>query len=44
MAIEVLYIRNLLEKMGYMRAPVFEDSAACIDWRNHVIGGREGAC
>ena len=41
MAIEVLYIRNLLENMGFVQAtntPVYEDNAA-----NHVIGGRERA-
>ena len=23
--------------------PVYEDNTACIEWGNHVIGGREGA-
>ena len=46
MAIEVLYIRKLLENMGFVQAPdtpVYEDNAACIEWDNHVIGGRERA-
>ncbi len=46
MAIEVLYPRNLLENMGFMPAPdtpVYEDNTACIEWENHVIGGRERA-
>ena len=43
MAIEVLYLRNLLANMGFAQAPdtpVYEDNAACIEWGNHVIGGR----
>ena len=46
MAIEIIYLRNLL---GNMRLPqldntaVFEDNTACIEWANHVIGGRERA-
>ncbi len=46
MAIEILYLRNLLEKLGFMQAPntpVYEDNAACIEWGNHLIGGRERA-
>ena len=46
MAIEVLYLRNLLANMGFAQAPdtpVYEDNAACIAWGNHVIGGRERA-
>ncbi len=45
-ATEVLYLRNLLERMGFAQAqptPVYEDITACIEWRNNVIGGREGA-
>ena len=44
MAIEVLYLRSLLANMGFEQAPdtpVYEDTAACIEWVNHVIGGRE---
>ena len=44
MPIEVLYIRNLLENMGFVKAPdtpVYEDNAACIEWGNHVICGQE---
>ena len=43
MAIEMLYLRNLLANMGFEQAPatpVCEDNAACIEWGNHVIGGR----
>jgi hypothetical protein len=46
MAIEVIYLRNLLENMGFPQAPdtpVYEDNTACIEWGNHVIGGRERA-
>jgi hypothetical protein len=46
MAIEILYLRNLLENMGFMQAPdtpVHEDNAAWIEWGNLVIGGRERA-
>ena len=45
MAIEVLYLCNLLANMGFEQAPdtpVYED-VACIEWGNHVIGGRERA-
>ncbi len=45
-AIEVLYLRHLLENMGFMPAPdtpVYEDNAACIERSNHVIGARERA-
>ena len=46
MAIEVLYIRNLLANIGFVQAPdtpVYEDNSACIEWGNHVIGGLERA-
>ena len=46
MAIEVLYLRNLLANMGFEQAPdtpVYEDNAACILWGNHVICGPEQA-
>ncbi len=46
MAIEVIYLWNLLENMGFPQAPdipVYEDNTACIEWGNHVIGGRERA-
>ena len=46
MAIEVLYLRNLLANMGFEQAPdtpVYENNAACIESGNHVIGGRERA-
>ena len=49
----MLYLRNLLENIGFMQAPrrtrqwadtpVYEDNTACIEWGNHVIGGRERA-
>jgi hypothetical protein len=45
-ATEVLYIRNLLDSMGFAQAsptPVYEDNTACIEWGNNVIGGRERA-
>jgi hypothetical protein len=46
MAIEVIYLQNLPENMGFPQAPgtsVYEDNTACIEWGNHVIGGRERA-
>jgi hypothetical protein len=46
MAIEVIYLRNLLENMGFPQVPdtlVYEDNTACIEWGNHVIGERERA-
>jgi hypothetical protein len=45
-ATEVLYLRNLLESMGFAQrgpTPVYEDNTACIEWGNHIIGGRERA-
>ena len=36
MAIEVIYLRNLLANMGFLRSP----TRRC-EWGNHVIGGRE---
>jgi hypothetical protein len=46
MAIEVIYLRNLLSSMGLPQedyTEVFEDNTACIEWSNHVLGGRERA-
>ena len=46
MAIEVIYFSNLLANMGFPEepnTPVYEDNTACIEWGNHVIGGRERA-
>ena len=46
MAIEIIYLRNLLSNMGFPEKPntqVYEDNTACIEWGNHVIGGRERA-
>jgi hypothetical protein len=45
-ATEVLYLRYLLESMGFAQpspTPVYEDrdNTACIEWRNCVIGSRE---
>ena len=47
MAVEIIYLRNLL---GNMRLPAtrvktsaFEDRMACIEWSNHIMGGRERA-
>jgi hypothetical protein len=45
-ATDALYLRNLLETMGFAQpgpTPVYEDNTACIEWGNHVIGGREHA-
>jgi hypothetical protein len=46
MAIETIYLRNLLGNMGLPQGDntaVFEDNTACIELANHVIGGRERA-
>ena len=46
MAIEFFYFRTLLRNMGFPQdddTPVYEDNPACIDWGNHIIGGRERA-
>ena len=46
MAIEMIYLRNLLANMGLPQedfTEVFEDNAACIEWSKHVLGGRERA-
>jgi hypothetical protein len=45
-AAEVLYLRDLLDRMGFAQqapTPVYEDNTACIEWGNNVIGGRERA-
>ena len=42
----MLYLRNLLEHLGFAQqapTPVYELNTACIEWGNHVIGGRERA-
>jgi hypothetical protein len=44
-ATEVLYLRNLLELMGFAQSkptPVYEDNTACIEWGNNVIGRQSG--
>jgi hypothetical protein len=46
MAIEIIYLRTLLANMQLRQSdytPVFEDKTACIEWANHVIGGRDHA-
>jgi hypothetical protein len=46
MAIEIIYLRTLLANMQLRQAdytPVFEDNAECIEWANHLVGGRERA-
>ena len=46
MAVEIIYIRNLIRNMGLPQdddTPVYEDNTACIEWGNHIIGGRERA-
>ncbi len=46
MAIEIIYLRTLLANMQLHQSdytPVFEDNTACIEWANHVMGGRERA-
>jgi hypothetical protein len=43
---EIIYLRTLLANMQLRQSdytPVFEDNTVCIEWANHVIGGRERA-
>ena len=43
-AVEIIYLRNLLSSMRLQEdydTQVFEDNTACIEWSNHVMGGRE---
>ena len=44
--LEIIYLRNLIRNMGLPQeddTPVYEDNTACIEWGNHIIGGRERA-
>jgi hypothetical protein len=46
MAVEIIYLRNLLDNMRFAagdNTTVFEDNTACIEWSNHIMGGRERA-
>ncbi len=46
MAIDFIYLRTLLANMQLRQSDytlVFKDNTACIEWANHVIGGRERA-
>ena len=46
MAVETIYLRGLLSNMQLAEdddTQVYEDNAACIEWANHVMGGRERA-
>ena len=45
-AIEIIYLRNLLHNMGFQQgddSPVYEGNTACIKWGNHIVGRRERA-
>jgi hypothetical protein len=45
-ATEVLYLHNLLDRMGFAQrgpTPMYEDNTAFIEWGDNVIGGRERA-
>ncbi len=47
-AVKIIYLHNLIRNMGLPQAddtPVYqyEDNTACIEWGNHIIGGRERA-
>jgi hypothetical protein len=45
-AIEVIYLRYLLQNMGFAPkqwTPVYEDNNACIEWGNNIVGGCERA-
>ncbi len=44
--VEIIYLRNLIRNMGLPQegdTPVYEDNTACIEWENHIIGGRQRA-
>ena len=44
--VDVLFLRNLLERMGFAQDcpnSVHEDNNTCIEWGNNVISGREWA-
>ena len=41
-AAEVLYLRDLLDRMGFAQqapTPAYADKTACIEWGNNVVGG-----
>ena len=45
-SVETIYLRGLLSNMRLPEegdTPVYEDNTACIEWANHVMGGRERA-
>ncbi len=45
-AVEIIYLRNLIRDMGLPQEDdtlVYEDNTVCIEWGNHIIGGRERA-
>jgi hypothetical protein len=43
---EVIYIRRLLERLGYPQpapTPIYEDNATCIKWAGGAVGGSDRA-
>ncbi len=45
-AVEIIYLRNLIRNMGLPQEDdtrVYEDNTTCIEWGNHIICGRERA-
>ena len=43
---EIIYIRRLLEKLGFSQnepTPVYEDNLTCIKWANGAVGGTDRA-
>ncbi len=46
MAIQIIYLSSLLGNIGLHQGDstvvtvVFENNTACIEWSNHIIGGR----
>ncbi len=45
-AVEIVYLRNLIRNMGLPQeddTPVYENNTACIEKGYHIIGGRERA-
>ncbi len=44
--VEIIYLRNLIQNIGLPQendTPVYEDNTACIEWGNHIVGGRKQA-
>ena len=45
-AVEIIYLRNLIRNMGLPHkddTTVYANNTACIEWGNHILAGRERA-